>query len=125
MSALQNLLELCNNSFTCTYIVVDGLDEFSADPDERAMLVESLRSVQGKGRWYGQVRLCILTREAPSARTRFRHAWIVELRADQKDITDYIDRRIEHSSALSEWTQADGTLKTDIVTHVVRDSKLL
>lgn len=125
VQSLEALLAQSIEGSRCAYIVVDGLDEVSSDPDDRMALLNSLRAIQGRFREYGQVRICVLSRERPPSNTALGHPWIVEIESAEEDVVAYVDKRIERSSALSGWTYDEHLLRTDILDKIARRPKVL
>ncbi len=107
---------LCDLASTshCTYIVLDGLDEFP----HTAKLLKHIPEFVAAG-----ARLFIASRDIPSinASLATTSPLILDARADQADISAYVDWRLEEDCELDEDTFNDELIKEiyqKLVDHV-------
>lgn len=123
VSGLQAFLCSLSKEFSCVYTVLDGLDEFSEDPDQRGALVASLTLVARETN--GEFRICVLSRDGHLTYHLSQPPWMVDIRASHDDIASYVDDRISGSLSLLRWMRQDNQLRSAIMTTVMEKSGLM
>ncbi|KAL8648620.1 MAG: hypothetical protein Q9210_004882 [Variospora velana] len=93
------------------YLVVDALDECSADA--RSFLTQKLKSLSSKSR------LLVTTRPIDDITQKFTSGRVIEIRASDGDLEKYIKAKLESSSRLSTFLQGQHTLEKEISDRII------
>lgn len=128
--------------FRDVYLVVDALDEFSADLDDRVDLVKSLLSIRNQvGQFDDDLegnrieapaeraaedrlsrhsfRMCLTSRQAVTITELLAPCVQATVKATEGDITAHILGRIEKSGKLSRWLARDDTLQSQLTRSII------
>ncbi|KAI9792977.1 MAG: hypothetical protein M1816_001299 [Peltula sp. TS41687] len=105
------------HSYTRAFIVVDALDECAEDQGIRRDLLGELESLSDI------VHLMATSRPHVIIDQHFNGIRELHIHADDKDIEEYVRRRIQQESRLARHVKADPTLEDDMVKMIVANSK--
>ena len=110
--------------YDCVFCVVDALDEFSPDHDERTNLVKRL--VQLRTDLGGvKLRICLTSRDSGRTHDLLDPFTTLRIRTTKAEMEIYLNKRMEQSTFLSSSIQKDDTLKDSILATVVQKSDLM
>ncbi|KAI4120457.1 MAG: hypothetical protein LQ341_007542 [Variospora aurantia] len=97
--------------FDDLYLVIDALDECSADA--RSFLTQKLKSLSPNSR------LLVTTRPIDDITQRFTSGRVVEIRASDGDLEKYIKAKLQSSSRLSTLFQGQHTLEKEMSDRII------
>ena len=106
------VLNTAVNSFATVFVVVDALDECSEEDGRRQSLMVELTKLMPI------VRLLVLSRDIPNIRQQLPNAVLVNIKASDGDILNYINTRIAKSERLMNYVTKDESLRQLIQTSV-------
>lgn len=102
-----------------TFVVIDALDEFSDDHDDRLMLIDALLELRAADKGF---HVCITSREAPDIADHMEPLQQIKLRASEADIRDFVRDRISPIRRFQRWTSRDDGLLVRIQDAVLQKS---
>lgn len=111
VSELQESLEAALESLATTYIVIDALDECSAENDTRRKFLAILRALQAKSK----LRLMVTSRHVPHIVEEFPDALRLEVRAQNEDVKKFIEGQL---GRLPKCIQRDEELQHRVQTQI-------
>ncbi len=94
--------------------MIDALDECSEESRIRENFLAEVRKL------LPTIRLLVISRYIPDLEHRFEDAARLEIYASDGDIIRYLESRIEREYPLAGFVRTDPTLRTDILTIIVR-----
>lgn len=113
----KNLLLMALDSFQVVYILVDALDEFSSDPDQRHNLAKLFVELRNKV-LSTSLRICITSREAEDIFQTISPAEKLSVRASTDEITRYIEQQFGESTHAKYMMEQDSDLLEDVIEAV-------
>lgn len=123
-SSVASVASLGRN-FANIFLVVDALDEYSADYHHRCEFIDALLKLQSA---IGQdtCRLCIISRPAEDVWTRLqdsgRTAHRIDLKASKDDISAYLALQLRECAAFQGWSRRDDKLGKLVVDTIIEKS---
>ena len=108
-------------SFDTTYIVVDGLDEFSSDHDRRIELAELLVGLRARVS-SKSLRICVTSREMEDILQALSTAERVPVRASAAEIISYLETKISKSAHARRMVKQDPDLLEHMTGIVLKKS---
>lgn len=121
-ASLQKLLLRLLEEFACTFLILDALDEFSMDDDERLKMVKALVSIRNEANPSADFRICITSRESSTAPLLLASFEEIRIRSSREDIEEFVSTRIDSSQRLTKWIKRDPVLGERIVVAIMEKS---
>ena len=118
---LRSLVHGVAECFKRVYIIFDGFDEFSPDPNAKALMAGALgliNHISEDSYIHGVFRTCIFSRESTAPYETFRPTWTMNCSGSPIELEQYITKRISSSYALKKWTSENVRLHDEIVAEV-------
>lgn len=104
-------------TFKKLFVVVDALDELSVSNPTRESLLDELRALQP------YVHLFVTSRPSVGALNVFEDALVIELRADELDVSTYCAARLREERRLATWVRTDLNLQEEITRTLVSNAQ--
>ena len=104
IQALLTLFVKMARHFARIYVVLDALDEFSTDPDDRYELLRTLAALQSDDQ-LPLVLICVTSRETDHGIAPLKLTSAIQIRVPDEELGRYISARITQSSRLSQLCQ--------------------
>lgn len=98
--ALLKLLGNLTLRFERVYVVLDALNVFSDDFDDRLQLIESLLSFQHAAK-SGIIRICLTSQPSRACEKELRPQWTVNIESSPEELRAFIWNQIDASSRLA------------------------
>ena len=107
------LLHKVARMFDQAFLLVDALDECKEDGGARKRLLVALRELSAS------FRVVVTSRWVPAIESEFGEALKLEIRADSKDVAEYVRSRIAMAPRLMRHLEADPMLESMISRKIV------
>ncbi len=104
-------------TFKKLFVVVEALDELSVSNPTRESLLDELRALQP------YVHLFVTLRPSVGALNVSEDALVIEIRADELDVSTYCAARLREERRLATWVRTDLNLQEEITRTLVSNAQ--